>query len=77
MGSLEIVEGIMKLNLNEMYTNQNHDQKLVRYFNDLHKSNDLDLEDIPLACETLQNDYGFDEKITQVIERIAYYISLI
>lgn len=75
MSYQEIVEGIKTLNLNQKYTNPNHDIKMVNFFYDLHKSGKLDLGEVRKAIEILTNEYSKDMK--GYLENIAYYVSLI
>jgi len=71
----ELINEISKLNLNKDYTNPNHDKKLVNFFYNLQKSNELDLVEVRKATEILTNEYG--EKMQENIQNIAYFMSLI
>ncbi len=52
MDEQELADEIRKLNLNKEYTNPNHDQKLVNFFYNLKKSEDIDLTKLEQACLT-------------------------
>ncbi len=71
----ELINEISKLNLNKDYTNPNHDKKLVNFFYNLQKSNEIDLVEVRKATDILTNEYG--EKMQEHIQDIAYFISLL
>jgi len=71
----KLVYEISRLNLNREYSNTNHDTKLVNFFYDLHRSNELDLDEVGKAIDALTNEYG--EKMRENIQDIAYFISLL
>jgi len=71
----QLVDGISKLNLNKEYTNLNHDTKLVNFFYNLQKSNELDMVEVRKTTDILTNEYG--EKMRDHIQNIAYFISLL
>jgi len=71
----QLVDEISKLNLNKDYTNPNHDKKLVNFFYNLQKSNELDMVEVRKTTDILTNTYGKGMRIT--IQDIAYFISLL
>ena len=71
----QLIDEIRKLNLNKDYTNPNHDTKLVNFFYNLKKSNELDMEEVAKTTDILTNEYG--DKIRENIQDIAYFISLL
>ncbi|TAK26610.1 MAG: hypothetical protein EPO37_01460 [Nitrosarchaeum sp.] len=71
----QLLDEIRKLNLNEKYINPNHDTKLVNFFYNLQKSNELDLIEVRKALEVLTNEFSEDMK--ENIGSIAYFVSLI
>jgi len=71
----QLVDEISKLNLNKDYTNPNHDKKLVNFFYNLQKSNELDMVEVGKTTDILTNEYG--EKMRENIQDIAYFISLL
>ncbi len=71
----QLVDEIRKLNLNKDYTNPNHDTKLVNFFYELKKSNELDMVEVVKTTDVLTNEYGEGMRIT--IQDIAYFISLL
>jgi len=71
----QLIDEIRKLNLNKDYTNPNHDKKLVNFFYNLQKSNELDMVEVKKTTDILTNEYGKGMRIT--IQDIAYFISLL
>jgi len=71
----QLIDEIRKLNLNKDYTNPNHDTKLVNFFYELKKSNELDMVEVVKTTDVLTNEYGEGMRIT--IQDIAYFISLL
>ena len=75
MNYKQLVDEISKLNLNKDYTNPNHDKKLVNFFYELKKSNELDMVEVRKAMDILTND--FSQEMREHIEDVAYFISLL
>ncbi len=75
MNYKQLIDEISKLNLNRDYTNPNHDTKLVNFFYNLQKSNELDMEEVGKTTDILTNEYGEDMRVN--IQNIAYFMSLL
>jgi len=71
----QLIDEISKLTLNKEYTNPNHDTKLVNFFYNLKKSNELDMEEVRKTTEILTNEYGYEMR--EHIQNIAYFMSLL
>ena len=70
----QLVDEIRKLNLNQDYPNPNHDKKLINFFYNLKKSNELEMKEVWKTMEILTND--FSKEVLENID-VAYYVFLL